>query len=55
MGNISTNALKKKRQQLLNKLNAIEGKIIRGSITESYKKCGKPGCKCQTGIGHGPK
>ena len=55
MGNISTNALKKKRQQLLNKLNAIEGKIIRGSITESYKKCGKPGCKCETGIGHGPK
>ncbi len=51
----STNILRKKRAQLFIKLNAIEGKIIRGSITESYKKCGKPGCKCENGIGHGPK
>lgn len=55
MDKLSTNALRKKRQQLFSKLNAIEGKIIRGSITESYKKCGKTGCKCENGIGHGPK
>lgn len=55
MNTHSTNALRKKRQQLLNKLNTIDGKFIRGSITESYKKCGKPGCKCQNGMGHGPK
>lgn len=55
MDTLSTNALKKKRQQLLNKLNTLEGKFLRGSITESFKKCGKPGCKCENGIGHGPK
>ncbi len=53
MKNLSTNALKKKRQELLQKLNAFDGKILRGSLIESYKKCGKPGCKCETGIGHG--
>ena len=55
MQNISTKALKKKRQDLINELNAIDGKILRGSIIETYKKCGKPGCKCANGIGHGPK
>ena len=55
MKKISTNVLKKKRQDLLNQLSAIDGKILRGSIIESYKKCGKPGCKCENGIGHGPK
>ena len=55
MQHISTKALKKKRQDLINQLNAIDGKILRGSLIESYKKCGKPGCKCETGIGHGPK
>lgn len=55
MPNKSTNALKKKRQDLINQLSAFDGKILRGSIIESYKKCGKPGCKCENGIGHGPK
>jgi hypothetical protein len=55
MKKISTNALRKKRQELINELGAFDGKILRGSIIETYKKCGKPGCKCETGIGHGPK
>jgi len=55
MNNISTKELKEKRKQLIDKLNAIEGKILRGSVIESYKKCGKPGCKCEHGKGHGPK
>jgi len=55
MNNLSTKALKKKRKQLIDKIIAIEGKILRGSIVESYKKCGKPGCKCEHGKGHGPK
>jgi hypothetical protein len=55
MKNKSTNALKKKRQELISKLSTIDGKILRGSIIESYKKCGKPGCKCEKGVGHGPK
>lgn len=55
MKKMSTNKLKKNRQDLINELHGIDGKILRGSIVESYKKCGKPGCKCEKGIGHGPK
>ena len=28
---------------------------LRGSLIERYKRCGKPGCKCAQGPGHGPK
>lgn len=52
---ISTNKLRENRQYLIERLSAFEGKILRGSIVESYKKCGKPGCKCAKGKGHGPK
>lgn len=52
---ISTNELRKNRQDLIDQLIAFDGKILRGSVIESYKKCGKPGCKCATGTGHGPK
>ena len=52
---ISTNELKKNRQDLIDQLAVFDGKILRGSVVESYKKCGKPGCKCATGTGHGPK
>lgn len=52
---ISTNKLRENRQYLIEQLSAFEGKILRGSIVESYKKCGKPGCKCAKGKGHGPK
>jgi hypothetical protein len=52
---ISTNELRKNRQDLIGQLAAFDGKILRGSLIESYKKCGKPGCKCAKGTGHGPK
>jgi hypothetical protein len=29
--------------------------MLRGSLTERYKRCGYAGCKCQQGQGHGPK
>ena len=29
--------------------------ILRGSLIERFKRCGRPGCKCAHGIGHGPK
>ncbi|MCC5939896.1 MAG: hypothetical protein JJU34_21635 [Lunatimonas sp.] len=52
---IPTSELRKNRQDLIGQLAALDGKILRGSLIESYKKCGKPGCKCATGRGHGPK
>jgi len=29
--------------------------IVRGSLMETYKRCGRPNCHCADGPGHGPK
>ncbi len=47
-------ALRKRRQALLRQLPPLAA-ILRGSLIERYKRCGKPGCKCANGPGHGPK
>src|SRR5579862_6372717 len=47
-------ALRKRRQALLRQLPALKA-ILRGSLIERYKRCGKPGCKCADGPGHSPK
>ena len=47
-------ALRKRRQQLLRRLPPLD-RLLRGSLIERYKPCGKPGCKCAHGPGHGPK
>jgi hypothetical protein len=46
--------LRKRRQALLRKLPPLDA-VLRGSLIERYKRCGKPGCKCADGPGHGPK
>src|ERR1700726_2762916 len=50
----SSSALRKRRQSLLRKLPPLDA-VLRGSLIERYKRCGKPGCKCAEGPGHGPK
>ena len=52
---ISTNELRENRKHLIDQLAAFDGKILRGSVIVSYRKCGKPRCKCVIGTGHGPK
>jgi hypothetical protein len=52
--NHSTAALRKRRTALLRQLPPLRA-ILRGSLIERYKRCGKPGCKCADGPGHGPK
>jgi hypothetical protein len=47
-------ALRKQRKALLQQLPPLQA-ILRGSLIERYKRCGKPGCKCAEGPGHGPK
>ena len=47
-------ALRKQRNALVRQLPPIKS-ILRGSLIERYKRCGKPGCKCAAGPGHGPK
>jgi len=47
-------SLRRKRKALLRQLPSLEA-ILRGSLIERYKPCGKPGCRCAQGPGHGPK
>jgi len=54
MPNEPTAALRKRRRALLRQLPPLKA-ILRGSLIERYKRCGKPGCKCADGPGHGPK
>ncbi|MFL6415956.1 MAG: DUF6788 family protein [Bryobacteraceae bacterium] len=49
-----TAGLRKRRKALLRQLPPLQA-ILRGSLIERYKRCGKPGCKCAEGPGHGPK
>ena len=50
----ATRALRQRQKALLKKLPPLQ-EILRGSLVERYKRCGKPGCKCANGPGHGPK
>ena len=54
MEDIPSSALRKRRAQLLRQMPSLET-LLRGSLIERYKRCGKPGCKCANGPGHGPK
>lgn len=47
-------ALFRRRRQLLRQMPPLAC-LLRGSLIERYKPCGKPGCKCARGRGHGPK
>lgn len=54
MQDAPSSTLRRRRKQLLRKLPALDT-LLRGSLIERYKRCGKPGCKCAHGPGHGPK
>jgi hypothetical protein len=50
----SSPALRRYRKTLLRQLPPLTA-VLRGSLIERYKRCGKPGCHCASGPGHGPK
>ena len=50
-----TPTLRQRRQALVKQLGRLEPFVLRGSLIERFKRCGKPGCKCAQGLGHGPK
>jgi hypothetical protein len=54
MQNQTASTLRRRRKRLLRQLPSLEA-LVRGSLIERYKRCGKPGCKCAQGPGHGPK
>ncbi len=51
---LSSAALRRRRAALLRRLPSLKA-VLRGSLIERYKRCGKPNCKCADGSGHGPK
>jgi hypothetical protein len=51
----TTGALRRRRRVLLGRLSALDAEVIRGSLIETYKRCGKTGCVCMSSKGHGPK
>jgi hypothetical protein len=55
MKNIPLAYLRKRKNFLVKRLSLLGGMIIRGSLIERYKRCGKPRCTCIQGPGHGPK
>lgn len=55
MNNITSAALRRRRHQLVRALPPLE-QLIRGSLSETYKRCGRSRCHCNNnGPGHGPK
>jgi hypothetical protein len=46
--------LRRQREALLSQLPPLQA-VLRGSLIERYSRCGKPGCHCAEGKGHGPK
>jgi uncharacterized protein DUF6788 len=54
MQKLSSAALRKRRRKLAHGLPPIE-QLLRGSLIETYKRCGRPNCHCVDGPGHGPK
>ena len=51
----SVASLRRKRQSLIQRLPPLARRVVRGSLIERYLRCGKPGCQCASGTGHGPK
>ncbi len=44
-----------RRRKLLHEINRLAGIAIFGTLSESYRTCGHPGCHCQgSGPKHGP-
>ncbi len=54
MRELSTSTLRRRKTILLDQLPSMDT-VLRGSLIERYKRCGKPNCKCAKGRGHGPK
>ena len=52
---ISAAELRRKRRVLVQALPPLLQASVRGSLIERYLRCGKRGCHCAKGRGHGPK
>jgi hypothetical protein len=51
---LSSPALRRRRRRIVRDLPPIE-QVLRGTLVETYKRCGRQNCHCVDGPGHGPK
>jgi hypothetical protein len=51
---LETAVLRARKAALVKEFPPV-GAVLRGSLIERFLRCGKPGCKCARGRGHGPK
>src|SRR5438445_11901777 len=42
------------RDALLRRLSQLARRALFGTLSETYRTCGRPGCRCQQGQKHGP-
>src|SRR5213593_4296815 len=42
------------RAALLRRLRQLAPRIVFGTLAETYRRCGRPGCHCAEGPKHGP-
>ena len=54
MQDTSAIELRRRRRKLLRDLPPLD-RIMRGSLIERFKRCGRAGCHCANDRGHGPK
>ena len=50
---LTTRQLRARRRRLARNLPDVEG-LISGSVVEQGRRCGKEGCRCNSGELHGP-
>jgi hypothetical protein len=50
----STAALRERRHRLAQGIPPIE-QVMRGTLSATFKRCGRPNCHCVDDAGHGPK
>ena len=50
----SVTAHPRSRAGLLRRLHQLVPQIVFGTLAETYRRCGRPGCHCEHGPKHGP-
>lgn len=53
LGTTSTEDLLARRRALAETIGDPQ-RVLAGSLVEQHRRCGKPGCACASGDGHGP-
>lgn len=53
LSRVSTRALRARRRRLAARLGDVE-QVLSGSLAEQTRRCGRVGCRCASGEGHGP-